>query len=131
MRAAFFFLSSVMLSIAIALSLCVEAAGAAGLTDPPIDLTKAAQYFAEAQQLSAADGGWLWGVALYGPMFFVDAETRAVVANQADAEGKLTQRGAVWTGKLPQEIGPANTAIQWAGVHWTMMMWPLLANRRA
>jgi hypothetical protein len=95
-----------------------------------IDLARAAQCFSEARQLSAADGGRLWGVALYGPMFFVNAETSELVANQADAEGQLTQHGAVWTGRLPPEIGAANTAVKWAGVHWTMIMWPLPADRR-
>lgn len=111
----------------IALMAC---AGTAGAQAAPIDQTKAAQYFEEAKRVSAADGGKLWGVALYGPMFFVNAATSEVVANQADAEGKLTQHGAVWTGKLPPQIGAANTAIDWAGVHWTMMMWPLPIYRR-
>ena len=101
-----------------------------GAQTAPIDQAKAAQYFEEAQRVSAADGGRLWGVALYGPMFFVNPATSEVVANQADAEGKLTQHGAVWTGKLPPQIGAANTAIDWAGVHWTMVIWPLPAHRR-
>jgi hypothetical protein len=104
-------------------------AGAAGAQTAPIDQAKAAQYFEEARRLSAADGGRLWGVALYGPMFFVDPETSEVVANQADTEGKLTKHGAVWTGKLPPEIGAANTAVRWAGVQWTMVLWPLPAYR--
>ncbi|HTQ85150.1 MAG TPA: hypothetical protein VMI93_02965 [Candidatus Solibacter sp.] len=106
---------------------CAESIGAQGA---PIDQAKAAQYFDEAKRISAADGGRLWGVALYGPMFFVNAATSEVVANQADAEGKLTRHGAVWTGKLPPQIGAANTSIQWAGVRWTMVMWPLPIYRR-
>jgi hypothetical protein len=110
--------------------LVFSVAATAGGQTATLDPAKAAQYFEEAWQLSAADGGRLWGVALYGPMFFVNPETNEIVANQADAEGKLTQHGAMWSGKLPPEIGAANTAIQWAGVRWTMVMWPLPAYRR-
>ena len=105
-------------------------AGTARAQDTAIDVSKAAQYFEEARRISTADGGRLWGVALYGPMMFVDPASREVVANQAGAGGELTQHGAVWTGKLLAEIGLANTALQWAGVHWTMVMWPLPVYRR-
>jgi hypothetical protein len=106
------------------------AASAAGAQQLPIDPARAATYFAEARRRSDADGGRMWGVPLCGPMLFVDAQSRDVVANQADAEGKLTHTGDVWTGKLPSEVGAANTAVQWAGVHWTMIMWPLPLYRR-
>jgi hypothetical protein len=101
---------------------CAARAGAqAGSIDP----ARAAKYFEEARTLSAEDGGRLWGVALYGPMFFVNPATGDIAANQADAEGKLTQRGMVWIGKLPPEIAAANTWIEWAGVRWTMLVWPV------
>src|SRR6185503_15764460 len=35
----------------------------------------------------------------------------------------------VFTGTLPGEVGIANTATDWAGVHWTMVAWPLPAER--
>jgi hypothetical protein len=90
-----------------------------------IDLALARKYFNEAKTLSDKDAGRLWGVELYGPMVFVDGQTRTLVANQADAEGRLTQRGDVWTGTLPKEVTIANTALRWAGVYWTMVVWPL------
>src|SRR5208282_875286 len=113
----------------LALMIVALSAGTAAAQDAGIDAAKAAQYFEEARRLSAADGGRLWGVALYGPMMFVDPGTREVVANQAGTGGELTPHGAVWTGKLPSEIGVANTALQWAGVHWTMVIWTLPAYR--
>lgn len=92
---------------------------------PPIDLKLAKEYFEDAQTASQRDHGALWGVELCGPLIFADPETRAVVANQADKEGKLERRDAVYFGKLPEAVGVANTATQWAGVGWTMVMWPL------
>jgi len=55
----------------------------------PMDLEAAKRYFDDAKAASDADAGKLWGVRLYGPMMFADPQTRAVVANQADAEGTL------------------------------------------
>ncbi len=91
----------------------------------PIDVPTAASYFAEVEKLSRADGGKLWGVPLAGPILFVDARTQSVVTNQPDKEGKLTKQSDAWVGKLPDSIAAANTAQEWAGVHWTMVMWPL------
>jgi hypothetical protein len=91
----------------------------------PIDLQRAAQFFKEAQAASNADGGELWGSRLYGPILFVDRVSLYVVANQQDKEGQLKPSGGVWVGTLPDNVAPANTAVKWAGVHWTMVMWPL------
>ena len=90
-----------------------------------IDTAEAERYFADAQQVCAADAGKLWGVSLCGPLLFADPATRTVVANQADAEGKLRKEGKVFAGTLPPEVGIANTGIDWAGVRWTMLRWPL------
>jgi hypothetical protein len=67
---------------------------------------------------------------LCGPILFADSETNEVVANQADAEGKLRPSHGVWVGTLPSERGIANTAIEWAGVRWTMVAWPVPEETR-
>jgi hypothetical protein len=90
-----------------------------------IDLAKARQYFQEARALCEKDGGKLWGISLCGPMIFADPATRMVAANQADQEGKLAAKEAVFTGRLPDEENMSNTATTWAGVKWTMVLWPL------
>ena len=90
-----------------------------------IDTKLAAQYFQELKQTSDRDGRKMWGVPLYGPIMFVDPGSGAVVTNQADLEGKLVAQDGVFIGKLPNEMSAANTATDWAGVHWTMVMWPV------
>src|SRR5713226_8552469 len=85
----------------------------------------ARQYFAEAKALSERDNGTLWKVPLCGPLLFVDYSTRYAVANQADTEGKLKPFDGVFAGTAPPELGVANTAMKWAGVEWTMVIWPL------
>ena len=90
-----------------------------------IDPAQARAAFAEAKQLSDADGGRLWGRPLYGPLLFVAPETREAVANEADPAGVLHEDNGLWVGKLPPEFLPANTAFYWGGKHFTMIMWPL------
>ena len=96
----------------------------------PIDAAKARQYFAEAKTVSDRDNGALWKVPLCGPLLFVDYGTRYAVANQADAEGRLKPLDGVFVGTAPPELGVANTATKWAGIEWTMVMWPLPAYKQ-
>lgn len=91
----------------------------------PLDTTLASQYFQEAQALCSRDNGKLWGISLCAPMLFVDRRTRTVIANQADKEAILTKNGNVFVGQLPAKVIIANTATEWAGVKWTMVIFPL------
>lgn len=97
----------------------------------PIPLDAAARAFREAEEAALADDGKLWGHSLLGPILLADPVTRAVVANQPDEEERLAERDGVFAGTLPPEVGIANTATEWAGVRWTMVMWPLPENRHA
>ncbi|HSE96718.1 MAG TPA: hypothetical protein VLD57_00520 [Blastocatellia bacterium] len=96
-----------------------------------IDTALAHQYFQEARAACLKDNGALWGISLDGPMMFADPRTRSIVANQKDTEGKLTAAGNVFIGTLPATEIIANNAIKWAGVEWTMVMWPLPEDKHA
>ena len=117
---AFYVRTSLLLCI-LTLPCCMRIAA----QTPPIDASKARQYFAEAKAFSDHDNGALWKVPLCGPLLFADYGTRYAVANQADTEGKLKPLDGVFVGTAPEELGIANTATKWAGVEWTMVMWPL------
>jgi hypothetical protein len=97
--------------------------------EPAIDVALAEQYFNEARIICAKDNGALWGISLDGPMLFVDRQTRMIAANQADAEGRLTKNGKVFVGRLPDAQNIANTAVKWAGVNWTMVVYPLPVDK--
>jgi hypothetical protein len=71
------------------------------------------QGFDELRAMCARDAGRMWGISICGPTMIVDRQSRAVVANQPAP--------AV----LPKEIGIANTAFEWNGVGWTMIVGPL------
>jgi hypothetical protein len=36
----------------------------------------------------------------------------------------LREEDGVWVGVLSEEINPANAAVDWAGLRWTMVLWP-------
>src|ERR1044071_860091 len=87
-----------------------------------LDEGTAGRYFAEARALCARDGGGLWGGSLCGPMLFAEPNTRALFASEPDAEGLLKRSGEVYVGTLPRNVNVANTAVEWAGVNWMMVM---------
>lgn len=89
----------------------------------PIGLNAARQYFEEIKTISDRDAGQLWGLRLYGPTMLVDPNTRFIVANQMDRDGRLTADRDVYTGTLESEINIANTSISWSGTMWTMINW--------
>ena len=94
-------------------------------TDAQLDSSAAKRCFREARNISEQDAGRLWGIPLYGPMLLVDRDTRRVIANEPDPAGHLRSADGVHVGVLPDEVGVANTALEWAGKRWTMLMWPL------
>ena len=103
-------------------------AAAAPPAAPPIDMVQAKAAFAEAEAVSNQEGGRLWGKKLYGALFFVDPETRYVVANEPDSEGVLHATDGVYVGTLPKEILVSNAPVEWQGKRWTMLMWPTLPS---
>jgi hypothetical protein len=110
-----------MRSILTGLILATALAGTAAAAGP--DATKARAAFEERQAICAQDAGRLWGRALCGPILFINPESRELVANQAGPG--LTARGGGFVGRLPDSMGIANTAFDWSGTRWTMVVWPL------
>jgi hypothetical protein len=113
------FLGMVVCSLALA-----EGAGSGA-----INQAAAARCFEEARALGAREGGRLWGKPLNGPMLFVDPVTRTAVANEGDAQGALHRSEGVFAGRLPDAVPIANTATEWSGTRWTMVLWPLPVER--
>ncbi len=107
------------------LSLQAAIAGAQGT---PSDTALALQYLHEADSIADRDGGRLWGHSLAGPMMLVDRDTRAIVANVADGEGRLVKAGSVFVGTLPADQNVSNTGFDWSGTHWTMVALPVPTN---
>lgn len=96
---------------------------------PDSMLTKAQGYFETIRQVCAAPSARLWGKELAGPVLLVDPVSRKVYGNRSDTAGMLKREGTVYTGRLPESVNFANTAKEWAGVKWTMLLLPLPASR--
>jgi len=89
----------------------------------PIDLAAAQTALADFAAECAKEGARLWGRSLCGPIMLVDPPSRRIATNQP-ADG-LTAVGSVFVGSLPPNEAIANTATEWHGTRWTMVMWPL------
>ena len=111
------------------LPLLLALSGLLGSAAPPagaaIAPARAAALFKEAAQLCGRDGGALWHHSLCGPILLVDWTDNTAVANRADPGGVLQAAGAVFVGTLPPDVIIANTSIEWSGLRWTEMIWPL------
>ncbi|MCL7714399.1 RIPOR family protein [Stenotrophomonas mori] len=90
---------------------------------PDADAADAA--FRRMRQLCAADDGRAWGVRLCGPVLLADPATRRVVADRDGVDTALERDGTVFRGRLPDDMPVANTAVEWNGRRWTMLMLPL------
>ena len=87
----------------------------------------AAAYFKEAE--AAARNQNLWPAKLYGPLLFVDVQSRLTYANMPDSAGILQPDGEIYKGILPKDVMVANTAIHWDGRLWSVVLWPLPQDR--
>lgn len=83
----------------------------------------AEKYFSELKEILDIDNGNLWGINLYGPIMFVDPETREVIANKQTKDSSFTKKGNVYYGVLPKEINIANTARDYKDELWTFVKW--------
>ncbi len=87
--------------------------------------------FLDELQLASKQHIGLWNKELYGPMIFVDPKTRKIFANEADTAGVLQADGKGYSGLLPAKINIANTAINWGGKRWAMVMLPLPKDKQS
>lgn len=97
----------------------------------PLNPASAKAMFEEAKSVSAREGGSLWKRPLYGPMLFVEPTDRTVIANEPDAQGRLKALDGVFVGKLDDAIPAGNTALDWLGIRWTMLVWPVDADENS
>lgn len=105
--------------------IAVALAAPALAQDPAPSAAEARALFGQARAICEADDGALWGVSLCGPVMIVDPATRRVVASQGGDSDILREEGGVFTGTLPPDTPVANTAVEWDGVRWTMLLAPL------
>lgn len=105
----------------VVVNICVNCKNSTG--QDKIRLMLAEKYFSELKEILDIDNGNLWGINLYGPIMFVDPETREVIANKQTKDSSFTKKGNVYYGVLPKEINIANTARDYKDELWTFVKW--------
>jgi len=98
------------------------------LSAQPSSPVTPAQIFNEARQVWAAEGGRTWGQNLAGPLLLVAPDSRKIWASEADGENQLRKQDGHFEGTLPKNVMVANTAMEWAGKRWSMVLLPLPEN---
>lgn len=82
-------------------------------------------YFNELEKLLSGVGKEFWGKDLYGPLMVIDPQSRVFYANENNEAGSFEPIGSIYTDTLPHSLNIANTAFEWEGKRWTMVMSPL------
>ena len=101
-------------------------AGAATiLAQTPLETGLTIRALDQWSSICKSDGILLWGESLCGPMVLANPYTRSAIANRPDPEGTFRREGNVYIGTLPERLIPANTAIRWGQVSWSMIILPL------
>jgi hypothetical protein len=127
--------ASMRLGWMVGLGLALGAAGAARAQQPydpgpmtpaTMTATAASALFAEAHTVCQRDAGKLWNHSLCGPILLVDPDNNLMIASQADAGGVLKPSGAVFAGKIPNDMIVANTPTDWSGTTFTQLIWPFI-----
>ncbi len=72
---------------------------------------KALRYFSKVETACNRDNGKLWGKNLYGPVLYIDRNSRKIIANQPDKDGLLKEKDGIYTGTYPRELLINNTAV--------------------
>jgi hypothetical protein len=85
---------------------------------------KAIRYFKEVEDACNRDNGKLWGKNLYGPIIFVDRNTRKIITNFPDNEGLLKEKDGVYSGNYAKELIINNSVVTFGGMFFAMTPLP-------
>lgn len=86
-------------------------------------------YFKEIEEVTSQYTN-LWSINLYAPMILVDFEQMRIFANEVDERDILKAQGAIYSATLPSDLMIANTAVEWSGKRWAMIILPLPKNKK-
>jgi hypothetical protein len=86
---------------------------------------KASQYFKGIEDICNRNNGNVWGKNLYGPLMFVDRNSRRIVANKPDNEGLLKEKEGIYTGLYPKELIINFSPVKFGGTLFAMAPLPV------
>ena len=67
----------------------------------------------------------LWPAQLCGPIVLVEPSTRMAIANQPNPAAQFKRQDGMFVGEWPANMDIANTAMDWGGTRWAVVMLPL------
>ena len=105
------------------LTLALVLTPAASLAGQDVDSAQAITWLAEFHDACQRVDP-IWPESLCGPLMVVDPDTRTAFLNQPDPHGSFERMDGAYIGTLPRDLQVANTAVEWEGVRWTMVMAP-------
>ena len=85
---------------------------------------KALNYFREVEADCNRDAGKLWGKNIFGPVMYVDRNSRKIFANKPDKEGLLKLKDGVYQGDYPRELIVNNSDVVFGGTLFAMVPIP-------
>jgi hypothetical protein len=85
--------------------------------------------FSEVDSLSKIDNGKFWGKELYGPIIIIEPQTRVFYSNENSLNKEFKKIDKIYKDTLPTDINIANTALDWDGKRWSMVMLPMPTDR--
>lgn len=88
-----------------------------------------AQTFWDVDSLLRIDNANFWGQELYGPIIFINPESREYYSNENNSDNEIDKIGNIYRDSLPIDINIANTSINWKNKRWSMVMLPLPTDR--
>ncbi len=100
----------------------------AGAQNPVINTDSIPYYFNQVKQ-ATRENIKIWDKDIYGPIMFVNPDTRVVYCNEPDKDNALVVKDGYYTGTLPKEISFQNTSLDWNGKTWATVVLPLPANK--
>ena len=87
------------------------------------------QTYSDVDSLLTIDNGKFWDKQLYGPIIFIEPETRFFYSNENNATNSFNRVNSIYKDSLPTDINIANTAIDWNNKRWSMVMLPLPTDK--
>jgi hypothetical protein len=86
---------------------------------------KASVYFKKIEAACNRDNGKLWGKNLFGPIMFIDRNSRKIFSNFPDEEGLLKEKEGIYTGTYPKELIVNNNPVYFGGTLFAMAPLPV------
>ncbi|MFA9466442.1 MAG: hypothetical protein ACERKN_19440 [Velocimicrobium sp.] len=88
-----------------------------------MSVAKVRKILQKVKDIDETDNGKMWGMRLDTRIMVVDPDTRKIITTEADNDGTFKKMGNLYKGQLPDDVGIANSTIQYGGKQWAMIIY--------